>query len=248
MKKNILITGCSRGLGKYLVNCFPTDKFNIIGIGLKNESKIEPEIINKLTNYYCFNLRDIDKIPILVQKIINGNNHIDILINNAGLKYFKIFKDINVEDFEKVFKVNFFAPIVLIKELLPEMIKRKSGKIINISSNAAIRGYSKGTLYCSSKSALLKFSQALSEEIEGTGVSILTICPSTLSTDEYLDKYPNVKKNKLVSPKRIYKIIKNEINTSRNKSLLIITPKMKLKYIVKNITRSIFNFIAKEEL
>ncbi len=125
----------------------------------------------------------------LVARTREAFGPIDILVNNAALTYFMPVKDIPVRRWLRSFAVNFHGPFILSQAVLPDMIERGSGAIVNISSGAAIgpgRGPYKeatagergGTLYGSEKAALERFTQGLAEEVYRYGVSVTCVSPS----------------------------------------------------------------------
>lgn len=233
-----IITGVAQGLGKFLAESLATNNIKIIGIDKVSYSDIKNKM--KLEDYYCFDLRDIDKIPNLIKNILKKFPQIDILINNAGIKYFSLFEDINNDNtISDVITVNYVAPILLIKHILPVMKKNKFGRIINIASNAAFTGYIKGTIYNSSKSGLKVFGEALAKELS-TDITINTICPATIATEEYKKKYPKFNFKKLIQPEEVVQVIENLIQSNINDKVIpLISIKSEVRYLLEDIKKHI---------
>ena len=106
----------------------------------------------------------------------------DILINNAGISIVDIFQNIRAEDAERLLAVNAAAPIRLAQLLVPPMLRQKYGAIVNISSIWGVRGASCEVHYSASKAALIGFTNALSKELENTGVTVNCIAPGFVDT------------------------------------------------------------------
>ncbi|MCK4662440.1 MAG: SDR family oxidoreductase [Bacteroidales bacterium] len=240
MYKNILLTGCTQGLGKFLCEEFYNSGYKIIGIDIKSEKDIDNDFFNMLEGYFQIDLREIYKINETINNILKVY-HIDILINNAGIKSFKIFSEFSNKEIDDIFFVNTIAPIKIIHAILPYFIKNKHGKIINISSNAAFQGYKTGSIYGSSKLALLNFTESIGKELYGSGVTINTICPSTIITKEFLIKYPNERTNRnLILPKSVFKKIVKIISSNQNGKIIPIIPfKTKIKYLFVNVFKNL---------
>ena len=125
----------------------------------------------------------------------------DILINNAGISIVDVFQNVGKEDAERLLAVNTAAPIRLTQLLLPPMLRKGDGAIVNVSSIWGVRGASCEVHYSASKAALIGFSKALSKELENTGVTVNCIAPGFVDTkmnshlsdeerDEFLGETP----------------------------------------------------------
>lgn len=123
-----------------------------------------------------------DGCRIAVSAVWNTMEGVDCLINLAGISSFCCFEDEETTHMEKVMQVNLLAPMYLTHALLPEMIKRKRGRIVNIGSVFGSIGFAWFTTYSTSKFALRGFSQALRRELHGTGVSVSYIAPRAVRT------------------------------------------------------------------
>lgn len=112
----------------------------------------------------------------------NWNNQLDVLINNAGLGEFAPVEDTAMESYYRVFGVNVFGPIMMVKKALPIMKARKSGSIVNIASTSSMKGFSNGSAYSSSKFALRGFTQSLMEEVRPFNIRVFQVNPSEVTT------------------------------------------------------------------
>ncbi len=235
--KNILITGVSRGVGLYLCKRFASEGNKIIGIDLISEIDINPDLKQLLYHYYSFNLSQIADIKFLVKRIIEENTEIHVLINNAGIKSFKLLDEYTEDDFVLINKINFLAPAILTKHFIPYMNTQKYGRIINMASNAGFEGYSNGAVYCSSKGAIHLFTQSVAYELS-KGVTINAISPATIATTEFLSENQDLDPKKFVQPEQIYKRIKKIINSELNGKIFpLISVRLMVKYLIKDFQK-----------
>jgi NAD(P)-dependent dehydrogenase (short-subunit alcohol dehydrogenase family) len=236
----VLLTGVSQGLGLYLCKELIKHNFKIIGIDLPDKNKLSPDLLKILTNYYSFDLSNTIAISKLINEIISENGNIHILINNAGIKSFKQLTAYSDEEYCKVVNVNFLAPVMLAKQLLPSMDKQEYGRIINIASNAGFEGYRTGSAYCSTKGALHLFTQAVAQELS-KGITINTISPSTIATAEHIKSHPGINPGNLISPQKIASIIMKIIDGDLNGRVIpVIDFKTKIKYLLGNIRQNLY--------
>ncbi len=186
-RKFCLITGAASGLGLELAKIFAKNGYSLIIVD-KNENKlIKAESLLLLQE-------KIHVIPIVEDlsdfnsalTIFNTlkNNHIvpEILVNNAGFGYFGFFTENDWEKQEDLIKLSVFTTTHLTKLFLPGMIANKKGHILNIASIAAFQPGPLMSVYHASKAFLLSISQALSNELKGTGVNVTVVCPGMMAT------------------------------------------------------------------
>ncbi|SHF02169.1 3-oxoacyl-[acyl-carrier protein] reductase [Marinitoga hydrogenitolerans DSM 16785] len=165
MKKNILLTGATGKLGQNIIKILYNEKkYKIIGVSSNHEKikqirKIYPNVF-----WLKCDLKYKDEIESLYNKIIKDYNKIDILINNAAIDIDKPFLETNLEEFEKLWKVNLVAPYLLIKLFLPKMILNRYGTILNISSTLSVRTIPNATEYSMSKAALCSLTRSIAVE------------------------------------------------------------------------------------
>ncbi len=184
MKKVIVITGASRGIGKGISEYF-LEKGHIV-IGTFNKSLNEANEIKE--KYPLFdpiktNVTNEEEIKKTVSKIIKKYGQIDCLINNAGISKTGLLQDMALEDYNEIFDVNVKGLFLFTKEVLPYMINKKSGKIINISSMWGITGGACEVLYSASKSAVIGLTKALAKEVGPSNINVNCIAPGVIKTD-----------------------------------------------------------------
>ena len=184
MKKVIVITGASIGIGKGISEYF-LEKGHIV-IGTFNKSLNEANEIKE--KYPLFDpiktdVTNEEEIKKTVSEIIKKYGQIDCLINNAGISKTGLLQDMGLEDYNEIFDVNVKGLFLFTKEVLPYMINKKSGKIINISSMWGITGGACEVLYSASKSAVIGLTKALAKEVGPSNINVNCIAPGVIKTD-----------------------------------------------------------------
>ncbi|MBZ5661952.1 MAG: SDR family oxidoreductase [Acidobacteriia bacterium] len=124
-----------------------------------------------------------DQIAGLVRKSQQTFGPIDILVNNAGIGLFGPFQEKSEADWDAVLNTNLKSVFLVSREVAPEMIRRKSGHIINISSLAGKNTFANGAIYCASKWGLMGLTGCLAEELRAHGIRVSVICPGSVATD-----------------------------------------------------------------
>ncbi|MBC2716894.1 MAG: SDR family oxidoreductase [Desulfobacteraceae bacterium] len=181
----VVITGASRGIGVTIAEEFAKKKANLILIarsmdGLKKTCD-QVENLGGKAHAIAFDLEKISQIESLAEKINKLAPHIDVLVNNAGLEKYCFFTKYKREDITSVLNVNLIAPMELTRLLLPGMLNRRKGHVINISSVAGKLGEIYNTLYDTSKGGMELWTDALRQELYKTGVKITSINPGAVS-------------------------------------------------------------------
>ena len=162
MNKNVLITGGTRGIGEAISREFAKKEYNLIINYVNSKGKAE-KLKNELKEKYNINvltvqadLADEKEIKNMVDIALNKFGEIDVLVNNAGIIIDKEFEEKTIEDWKQTLNINLIAPFILTKLIGKEMVKNKSGAIINISSINGINTYHPSSVdYDASKSGLI---------------------------------------------------------------------------------------------
>lgn len=187
----VLITGGSRGLGLVLARQFASQGARI-AICSRNEAELKKaeSQIKDITSEVLTVKTDLtiqEQILHLVTRVREKWGRIDVLINNAGIIQVGPAETMTEEDFDRCLKLHFWAPFYLIREIIPEMIKRKEGKIVNISSIGGKIAVPHLLPYSVSKFALTALSEGLSAEMKQYGIGITTVCPGLMQTGSPLN-------------------------------------------------------------
>jgi uncharacterized protein len=185
--KTALITGASGGIGYNLAEIFTQQGYNLVLVA-RNESKLQ-HIKSEWEQKYNIQIHILAKdlsLPSASQEIYNSiqskNISIDVLVNNAGFGWRGYFAEMKESDVLEMIQVNITSLAHLTRLLLPQMIERKSGKILNVASTAAFQPGPEMAIYYATKAFVLSFSEALSEEVRTCGITVTTLCPGPTDT------------------------------------------------------------------
>lgn len=183
-----LITGASSGIGYELAKLFAKDKHNIILIArredrlkqlsrdLENDYKIKTLVIPK-------DLSQSQSAQEIYDILKQDDITIEYLINNAGFIVYGRFSDTNWSDDHKMIQLHMVTLTHLTKLFLPDMLIRKNGKILNIGSTGSFVPGPLNAVYCATKNYILSLSEAIAEELNGTGVTVTALCPGGTKTE-----------------------------------------------------------------
>ncbi|MCS7337269.1 MAG: SDR family oxidoreductase [Verrucomicrobiae bacterium] len=175
--KTALLTGASRGIGRAIAIALASEGVRLGVLG-RNPPPVEVH-----AEYVECDLAETDRVPEAVRQLSARLGVVDFLINNAGVFLERPAHEIQLGDWERVLRVNLTAPFLICRELLPQMIARKQGRIVNIVSTSGVQGYLHQSAYCASKHGLLGFARALAIETKPHGIHVYNICPGGVDTD-----------------------------------------------------------------
>lgn len=189
MNKNVLITGGTRGIGEAISREFAKKGYNLI-INYVNSKEKAEKLKNELEEKYNIDvltvqadLADEKEIENMVDIALNKFGKIDVLVNNAGIIIDKEFEEKTIEDWKQTLNINLIAPFILSKLIGKEMVKNKSGAIINISSINAINTYHPSSVdYDASKSGLISLTYDSAVEFSPY-VRVNCIAPGWVNTE-----------------------------------------------------------------
>lgn len=184
MSNVILITGGSSGIGKAVGEYLVQKGFIVYGTS-RNPSKI----INHPFKLVALDVNAVDTISNAVNEIITKEGKLDILINNAGMGITGPIEDTPTDEMRKVFNTNFFGAIDVMKAVLPQMRKQKSGLIINITSIAGYMGLPFRGIYSATKSALEIATEAFRMEVKNFGIEVCNVAPGDFATNIASGRY-----------------------------------------------------------
>lgn len=185
--KVALITGASRGIGRAIAIEFARCGANVIINYSKDYegAKETLEEVKKINGYGIIIKGDIssfESCKIIVEEALEFMGKIDILVNNAGISYIGLFMDATEEEIQRIVSTNLLGAMYLTKHVLKEMISRKNGNIINISSMWGEVGASCEVLYSTTKGGLNAFTKALAKEVAPSNIRVNCIAPGVIDT------------------------------------------------------------------
>ena len=179
-----LLTGASSGIGAVIAKSLSNEGVEIIGIarseaGLQ-KTKMDIESHGGKFHSISFDIADLPNLSKLKTKVENLVGEIDILINNAGIEEYNYFSNYTLDYVQKITSVNLVAPMEITRQFLPEL-QKNNGHIVNICSLAAKKGESFNATYSATKGGLALFTDALRQELHGTGIGISALFPGLVS-------------------------------------------------------------------
>ncbi|KIL50055.1 3-ketoacyl-ACP reductase [Jeotgalibacillus soli] len=185
--KNALITGAGRGIGRATAIAFAKEGINVglVGTTLANLEKVAAEVkeLGVKASVAVADVTDLEAVQQAADQIKSELGQIDILINNAGIAKFGGFLELSASEWENIINVNLMGVYNTTRAVLPDMIERKVGDIINVSSSAGQKGAPVTSAYSASKFAVLGLTESLMLEVRKHNIRVTALTPSTVATD-----------------------------------------------------------------
>ena len=197
MKKTILITGATDGIGLLAAKKLFAQGHQLLIHG-RNQAKLE-QVSEQLggLNTYLADFSDMDSVVKMAKAVLSDYERLDVLINNAGIHMDNILLRMKNEEWSKVMDVNLNGPFHLTKTVLKDMVKNKCGRIINISSISGTGGNKGQGNYAASKGGLLALTKSLAKEVGRRNITVNCIAPGLIETDMTSHLSETVKKGYL---------------------------------------------------
>ncbi len=185
--KKAIITGGSRGLGKATAIAFAKEGIDVAITGrnetVLKETVAELEVFGVNATYAVFDVGNYEAVKSNIKNIIDTLGGVDILVNNAGIAAVGSFNDMPVEQWSEMIQTNVMGMYYVTKEVLPHLIEKNEGDIINVSSTAGLNGNANISAYSASKFAVIGMSESLMKEVRKNNIRVNTLTPSTIETD-----------------------------------------------------------------
>jgi NAD(P)-dependent dehydrogenase (short-subunit alcohol dehydrogenase family) len=182
--KIILITGVSSGFGRAFAEAALREGYTVIGTVRNEYARKEFETIEpKRAKSLILDVTNFAAIAPSISKIEHEIGPVDVLVNNAGYGHEGILEESSLEDLRRQFEVNVFGAVSMMKAILPTMRRRRSGRIINITSMGGYITMPGIAYYCGSKFALEGISETLAKEVKGFGIHVTAVAPGSFRTD-----------------------------------------------------------------
>ena len=193
--KTALVTGASKGIGRAIALAYAAKGANVALVARSKDAlNVLAEQIGELGREalpIAADLGDEAEIKLVASAVLERFNQVDILVNNAGI----IHPMIDLVDFDpglwrRVIDVNLIGPALLTGAVLPSMIERGSGTVINVSSIGGRKGSAGRTAYRAAKSALINLTESVAAEAKPHGINVNCICPGPVDTEGFREAYP----------------------------------------------------------
>ena len=187
MRKTVLITGASGGIGSATAKLFAAKGYSVVLHYFQSQDAAEAlteELIKSGTDtlLYRADVCDFAQVSEMVKTTQERFGKIDVLINNAGIAEQRLFTEISEESWDRMMGVNVKGVVHCCKAVLPEMIRRRAGKIINISSIWGVTGASCEVHYSAAKAAVIGLTKALAKEVGPSHIQVNCIAPGVVDT------------------------------------------------------------------
>lgn len=192
MKENVrgtaLITGATSGIGYALSKRFVADRYNLVMVArdTRRLAEISEEFRRSFaveTHWIAKDLASPEAAQEIFDELQNKKIHVDILVNNAGFNEYGPFVATRLQYELQMIQVHVAALTALTKLFLPAMVQRRQGGILNVGSTGSFAPVPLNAVYCASKAYILSFTEALAEELRGTGVMVTALCPGATETE-----------------------------------------------------------------
>ncbi|HWA34554.1 MAG TPA: SDR family oxidoreductase [Cyclobacteriaceae bacterium] len=213
MKELVLITGASSGIGYEMAKILAARKYDLILVARSGEKMTTLQ--RQLESTHGIQVHVFEKDLSVVENVFRLHDeikqkglHVTMLVNNAGSGSYGNFSDTDLDTELRMINLNIISVVAMTKLFLQDMLVRKKGKIMNIASLLSFLPFPYYSVYSATKSFVLSFSETIASELEGTGVTVTTLCPGPVDTPFNSDamwKTNAYKSNKPVSPASVAK-------------------------------------------
>lgn len=250
-RKTVVITGASSGIGKAAAIEFARRGANVV-LAARRTGALE-EVAARCRAFGV----EAKAIPTDVTKrddciaLIAVAGAVDVLVNNAGFAIFDPIESARPQDIEAMMETNYFGAVHCTQAVLPQMIERRRGSIVFISSIAGLMGYARMGAYCATKFALVGLAEALRDEVIGRGVQVALICPSTTESEFFVKaergKLPGASRLVLaISPERVARAICDSASDGRYRRVVPFTASafIRLKEMFPRFAHAMFRRVS----
>jgi len=183
--KKALITGAGRGIGKAISDLFLVSGAEVWGLGTKEPDDLNARVekASGKLHWVSADLSKLGEIDVVIENVIKQSGGFDILVNNAGITKDNLSFRMSLEEWQKVIDVNLSAAFFVSRTVARDMIRKRAGSIINMSSVIGIHGNGGQANYAASKAGLIGITKSLANEVASRGVRVNAIAPGFIETD-----------------------------------------------------------------
>ena len=187
-RKTVLVTGASRGIGKAIAVKFAKKNYNVVINCVRSQERLmqtKKEIESYQVPCLAFmgDMGDMSQCEALFKQIKKQFSALDVLVNNAGISYIGLLQDMKTEDWDRIIRTNLTSVFNLSKLAIPDMVARKYGKIINISSVWGNVGAACEVAYSATKGGINAFTKALAKELAPSNIQVNAVACGAIDTE-----------------------------------------------------------------
>lgn len=202
--KTVLITGCNGGLGRVLLKRYALLGYNVVACAYPANEEFN-EYCNAVAKDCGIEIKVLEFDSTDKQDLIRGieainsiESSIDCLVNSAGISIIKPIFNVEYEDLERLFKINYFATVMVTKTVVEKMVRQtEGGVIVNVSSMVSLGRQPGGTCYDASKAALNQFTKSLAQELAGFNIRVNAVAPAPMNTEMFKSLTEKTQRNAL---------------------------------------------------
>ncbi|WP_025141432.1 3-ketoacyl-ACP reductase [Pedobacter jeongneungensis] len=218
--KNALITGAGKGIGRAIAIALAKEGVNVGLVG-RTKSDLD-ELAEELKQYQIkiavatADVANMDAVNEAVESVQSALGFIDILINNAGVGKFGKFLELSPVEWQEIIQINLLGTYFVTRAVVPQMMEKETGDIINISSSSAFNPAAVTSAYSASKAAINAFSVSLMQEMRKHNIRVTALSPSTTATDMAIDlKLTDGNPDKVMQPEDLAEFIVSQLKLNR---------------------------------
>jgi NADP-dependent 3-hydroxy acid dehydrogenase YdfG len=182
-----LITGASSGIGRAIARAFLEAGADLAVVARREERlaelAAEAEALGRACVVVAGDAREEETAKRAVQATLERLGRLDILVNNAGMGIYKRLEETSLDDYDQMMDTNMRSTFVFTRQVVPALLRRGAGMIINVSSMAGVMGFPGEAVYCATKFAQVGFTQALDRELRPKGIKVGVLCPGGVKTE-----------------------------------------------------------------
>ena len=223
--KTAVVTGASSGIGRAVALEFARRGANLVIAARRRELLDEVAQRCREHGVECTTIVADVANRADCKRLIDAAGGVDILVNNAGFATFDAFETAKPDDLEQMMRTNYFGAVWCTQAVLPSMLARGNGTIVNVASIVGLMGYARMGGYCATKFAMVGFSEALRDEVIGRGIQVAMVCPGTVDTHFFVKaergKMPGASRLILaIKPERVAKAVCDAAEDGRYRRIL----------------------------